>query len=275
MGARVEKLNELNRIADELQFSFPDRIRLLLSTYLQRLRDRVPGVPKPVFRVRFDFEKRPVSFFVRSNDVDFQHLDGLFIRREYKVPIENPRRILDLGGNIGSADLFFHCMYPGAEIVSVEPLPDNLPILRRNWEANGIQGHIIPGAVADQSCQARFYVGPVDCSSLVPRAGYEDNYIDVQCYTIPELMERAGWNEIDVLKIDIEGGEIAVFKNSTQWAHKVKVIIGELHNGYTVEDLDRDLSYQFDCTQVFEYPPPGSMKGVLAVRRNIIPDQKP
>jgi Methyltransferase FkbM domain len=93
------------------------------------------------------------------------------------------------------------------------------------------------------------------------------DYITVNCVTIPEILEQAGWEEVDLLKIDIEGGEIAVFKDSSDWAQKVSVIVGELHNGYTVADADRHLGFHFDCTQPFEYPPPGMMKGLLGVRK--------
>lgn len=266
MGSRIDKFNELNKIADDLAFSLSSRLKLLLGTYLERLRARIPWVPSPVFTVQFDYEGQTVYYHMRSNDVDFQHLGGLFARREYTIPVK-PKRILDLGGNIGSADLYFHCCYPDAEIISVEPVPENLRMLRRNWQSNGIRGQIIPAAAADKTGEARFYLGPVDCSSLIARPEMSGESITVECVTIPQLLRQAGWEELDLLKIDIEGGEVAIFQDSKEWAHKVKVIVGELHNGYTVADAERDLGFQFECTQTFEYPPPGSMKGLLAVRK--------
>ena len=91
-------------------------------------------------------------------------------------------------------------------------------------------------------------------------------YIDVDCVTVPEIMQRVGWDYIDLLKVDIEGGEVALFKDASQWIGKVGVIVGELHNGYSVEDFNRDVGPWFTSTRSFEYPD-GSMTGLLAVAK--------
>jgi FkbM family methyltransferase len=266
MGTRLDKFNEINGIATDLRFSLTSRIKLLVGSYLERIGARIRWTPKLVLRIRFKYEGRPVTYHMRCNDLDFQHLGALFVRREYNVP-GKPKRILDLGGNAGAADIFFHCCYPDAEIISVEPLPENLELLRMNWASNGIKGRIIAAAASNRSGEARFYVGQVDSSSLVSRPGTGTDFITVNCVTIPEILQQAGWDKIALLKIDIEGGEVDIFRDSKQWASRVSIIVGELHNGYTVVDADCDLGFGFVCSQPFEYPPPGLMKGLLGIRK--------
>lgn len=58
---------------------------------------------------------------------------------------------------------------------------------------------------------------------------------------MPELMNLADIEEIDILKVDIEGGEEALFEKNTDWLNKVKLIIIEIHGAYTLERLEADL----------------------------------
>lgn len=266
MGQRLDKLRQINEIADHLKFSPASRFKLLLASYLERLRARFSWVPNPTLHVQFPFEGRTAHYHMRSNDVDFIHLGSLFVRREYLTG-SKPARILDLGGNIGAAAIYFHCCYPDAEIVSVEPLPANVEMLKMNWEANGIKGRILQAAVAHEAGEAQFYVGDVDCSSLIARPGIEKQSITVKLVTIPDIMQQMGWDEIDLMKIDIEGGEVPLFRASAGWAPKVAVMIGELHNGYSLAEADRDLGFNFTCVKQFEYPAPASMIGLHAVRK--------
>jgi hypothetical protein len=52
-----------------------------------------------------------------------------------------------------------------------------------------------------------------------------------------------GWNEIDLLKIDIEGGENDVLGEHPEWLRRVNTIVGEGHFGaeYDIDRCRRDL----------------------------------
>ncbi len=173
---------------------------------------------------------------------------------------------MDLGGNIGSADIVFHCAYPDAEFIVVEPVPANVAMLRKNWADNGIKGRIVEAAATGKPGARTFFLGNPDCSSLLNRDDLTDGSITVKCVTVPQLLDEAGWDTVDLMKIDIEGGEIEVFQSSGSWAHRVDMMIGELHNGYSVKDAERDLNEQFELTQTFEYPT-NKMVGFLGTRK--------
>jgi FkbM family methyltransferase len=263
MGRRLQRFQQLNGLASDLNLSVANRSKLLLSTYLHRASARFPSIPEATFRVSFRYSGKPVTAVIRSNDVDSRLLENLLVRREYAVTAVAPRRILDLGGNIGIADLLFHALYPDAEIVTVEPIPSNLKVLRLNWGANNIRGRILDAAVSDRTGTTQFYVGGPDNSSLFPQPWMSGAAIEVKCVTVPEIMKLAGWDEIDIMKLDIEGAERLLLKSSADWAGKVKIIVGELHDGYTVEEFSRDLGGRFQCRQVFEKHP---LRGVVATR---------
>jgi FkbM family methyltransferase len=267
MGTRLDKFRTLNGLAGRLGLTPANRCRLLASDYLQRIRTRAPFLPLVHLMLSFQFEGRRVSLALRSNGVDCNLLSGIFDLREYQVPGAHPRRILDLGGNIGVASVFVHAAHPEAEIVAVEALPANLALLRENFRINSIPGRAIGAAVADQPGKATFFLGQADNSSFVRQPWMRGDTIEVDCITVPEILSAAGWDEIDLLKVDIEGAERALFRDCRAWIGKVGALVAELHDGYTIEEFDRDTLRLFQCRQVFEKGPTGNLKGVVAVRK--------
>jgi hypothetical protein len=112
MGTRLDKLNEINGIANDLHFSLGSRLKLLAGSYLERLRARIPLIPKPVLQIRFEYEGRAVNYHMRCNDLDFQHLGSVFVRHEYNVP-GKPKRILDSWEEYRSRRHLFSLLLPG------------------------------------------------------------------------------------------------------------------------------------------------------------------
>jgi hypothetical protein len=60
----------------------------------------------------------------------------------------------------------------------------------------------------------------------------EDAAGEVAAVTIPELLDRAGADRIDILKIDIEGAEAELFSENTAWLGRVGVLVLELHDRF-------------------------------------------
>ncbi len=70
---------------------------------------RISGFPKPIFF-------RPI-------EEDIYIIRSIFEQGEYTMPLKNfsPKLILDCGGNIGCAAVYFANKFPDAQIYSVEP----------------------------------------------------------------------------------------------------------------------------------------------------------
>ena len=51
--------------------------------------------------------------------------------------------------------------------------------------------------------------------------------VRIERVSLSELLERIGWDELDVLKVDIEGDEFELFSDPA--AARAHIIVGELH----------------------------------------------
>jgi hypothetical protein len=54
-------------------------------------------------------------------------------------------------------------------------------------------------------------------------------------------LARHGWDEVDFVKMDIEGAEAQVLRRATEWAERVRSIKVEVHRTYSVSDGANDL----------------------------------
>lgn len=116
-------------------------------------------------------------------------------------------RILDCGSNIGMSILFFKMLYPHARIVGFEPDPDTFEILEMNIRRNGLRDvELHQCALHDREGEVElhrgnFAKGELGMSLLKER---------ISGAKIPVPSRRLSsfiGEEIDLLKLDIEGAE--------------------------------------------------------------------
>jgi len=166
--------------------------------------DRLRLVPLRYGNVRLDV-------LARQALGDLFLLREIFVHQIYRYPYERygpVRRVLDLGSNIGMSPLYFSLRYPDAEVVCVEPVAENVTMLRRQAARNrDLRWRIEPVAVAGRAGPATLTVG--------------------------DLLDRAGWDRVDVLKMDIEGAEESVLLDATpDWLHRVGALALDIHGTY-------------------------------------------
>ena len=75
-----------------------------------------------------------IPFAFRPNSTDVYVMQQIFQNRDYVLPIKDfqPKLILDCGGNIGCASVFFANVYPSAQIYAIEPERMNFKIMVYN-----------------------------------------------------------------------------------------------------------------------------------------------
>lgn len=245
MAERLRAL--LNRVdeARRLGANARDAAGYLAAHYWARLSTHAPfELPRFTVPVKVRANGAELCAYVRSNNSDWGVLRGIFLEEEYALRPRpaNIRRILDLGGNCGYASLYFAACYPDAEIVSLEPMPENARIARSNFEANGVRGEVIQAAVAREDGHADLLLTDNEsCQSLVGVHAWNDK-LRVETLSVPSLMKRKGWDGVDLFKIDIEGYEKLLFQDSPAWLEQVGIIVGELHGDYGQAELQRDLA---------------------------------
>jgi FkbM family methyltransferase len=158
---------------------------------------------------------------------------------QFHLPPGNmaPLRIWDLGANIGLTAIHFASLYREARITAVEAEPGLAEIARLNAKPYGGRVEIIEAAV--------WPVRQSLCFSVQHGDEYggkvTESQSDIQVAGIPLNELMAEDQQVDYLKMDIEGAEARVLRESTQWARKVGCIKVEVHGDYTVDACRADL----------------------------------
>jgi len=187
--------------------------------------------------------RRPRSVGLSSHGVDVSfavgdigELNGLrevYVQGDYDLePPEPPSVVLDLGGNIGAAAVYFATRWPEARVVVAEPDPDAFGRLERNTSAFA-QVRALPVAVAESEGEGRLHrSGYSLTSSLVPdgpgTAATES--VPVSTLTLDALVDRHCGGRVDLVKFDVEGAEYGVLRAFGRRG-QVPTLVGELHEG--------------------------------------------
>ena len=187
---------------------------------------------------------------LRAGTSDVLVFRELFLERVYDQPLEalaiNPTRprILDCGANVGFFPVLCARTFRNPSLLCVEPETGNFEAMRENTNDTPAEVKYVRAFLG-----ANRRLGYLeDCGggewafrlSHNPAGGAEADPIPV--LDVPSLLECAAWNEVDLLKIDIEGGEAEVFANCSGWIRSVRSMIVETHPPYSIDQLTSDLS---------------------------------
>jgi FkbM family methyltransferase len=184
--------------------------------------------------------KSPVrqKVFLREVGSDALTFQEVLLEQVYREVVDNVRgcrTIIDLGANIGLASLYFSAHYPGCRVFAVEPNPDTFRLLSANLE----------GLIRAGRC--RVFQGAVWGSEreLVADPGWSSEHFSrfaateggdaaggaaIKGLPMNKLVEAAGFERVDLLKCDIEGAEVELFKGDLGWLDRVGAIAIEFHD---------------------------------------------
>lgn len=173
-----------------------------------------------------------------------------------------PRRVLDLGANVGFASILFAARYPDAEIIAVEPSPDTFRRLCANVQE---LDSVVPIEAAIGTKSGTTSIDLAAPSTERNTLGLAPDAVPVRQISLAEVLESYRWDQIDLLKIDIEGAEFGILRDPAM--RHVDTIVGEIHPehaplGYT--DLDSWLPFH----SVVEQIPVGDSAVMFRARRD-------
>lgn len=186
---------------------------------------------------------RATPFFYRPGTTDLLVLEQVFLDREYdfaSMARENIEYIVDLGSNIGTTALLWAQQYPGARMVLLEPDPENFALLRQNTAAFCDRCVLLPVAVSDHCGQTSFFRSEREYCHSVLKPDDCVSEIRVPTLTLPAILREAGFPRVDLLKMDIEGGERLVMPTIATWGAQTRYLIAELHPPYELDDFAAD-----------------------------------
>jgi len=140
----------------------------------------------------------------------------IFINQDYffltdrKDPL-----IIDCGSNMGLSILYFKQRYPKARIVGFEPDRTTFEILEKNVAANGLSDVALHNcALADREGEAELFCNPSALGSPVTSLRKERSDLNIESKkVITVLLSNYLGSEVDFLKLDIEGMEMAVIED--------------------------------------------------------------
>jgi FkbM family methyltransferase len=187
-------------------------------------------------RVTWDGPAGPVSAVV-SDLSELKVIREVFFGAEYALPhVTDPRVILDLGSHAGYSVLYFKARFPEARVVAVEPHPETFERLRRN--VGGLSGvELVNAAIGDADGTMQLYSGADSWASAATPSPTRPTAHTVPTTSIHGLVERLALDHIDVLKMDIEGGEVAVLREGRAVLDRTQTMVFEFHQEHTEETL--------------------------------------
>jgi FkbM family methyltransferase len=155
-------------------------------------------------------------------DLFFTLFNEVFVAKTYLLTdLPASPTIIDAGGNIGMATLFFKYYYPEAKIFVFEPDETNFSYLQKNITSNKLT-RVTPFniALSDTKGKLTLYersdVNGGDIGVSLSR-DFRGNYhkdADIVAIEVPtDKLSSLMPSKVDLMKIDIEGGEAGVFKD--------------------------------------------------------------
>jgi FkbM family methyltransferase len=174
----------------------------------------------------------------------------VFVKRVYNPPFdldpESVRLVVDLGGNVGYSNLFWLESFPNAEVMTYEPMPDHVKLVARNVELNRC-GHRVSvmAAAAGSGEGVAFFVDHGAESTRAEGAKAEDvlnpNMVQVR---VADVFDGLSDRPVDILKIDIEGGEYTLLADPRFKGLRPRVVCMEAHP-YSALMLDQEGADKF------------------------------
>ena len=144
--------------------------------------------------------------------------------------------VIDVGANTGFYALLACAVRDDGIVLGFEPYPDVEHHLRQNIELNNHQDRvfILPLAISDKAGKANLYIPPdshglVETSSSLERSFHPEHskVIEVSVSTLDTITRSSDWKEmcVSVVKIDVEGHELAVLQGATATIAKWRPVI--------------------------------------------------
>ena len=157
-------------------------------------------------------------------------IDELFIKEFYKFRTNKERpKIIDCGSYIGTSILYFKVNYPNAIIKGFEPDKENYFLLKSNLDNwNFSDTTVLNAAIWINDGNISFNSVGNMSSRIETDVEENQNKAIVKCVRLKDLL----YEEIDFLKIDIEGAELAVLQDCSDKLKNVNNLFVEYHGNY-------------------------------------------
>jgi FkbM family methyltransferase len=189
------------------------------------------GVGNSLVLIKISVPKYDYKFYCRINKADFiTREDGII---EYFTPKQGDI-VVDIGAHMGRYTIISSKRVgTNGKVVAIEAHPGNFEMLNRNIKLNQLT-NVIPlnYAVYSKETKIKLYVPGEESGYTVyntimsNRTGNEDKFVEVNANTLDYLLQlnQIREEEVNWIKIDVEGAEFEVLKGAANVLSKSKDI---------------------------------------------------
>lgn len=184
------------------------------------------------------FRNLTYPILIRPGTKDAHTIINNVIREEYgKVtPAMSPKWMIDAGAYTGDTTAYFLSRFPDLKIIALEPNPPSYEMAKLNLEPYGGRAILLQKGLYITD-GVTFFSGDSTGASI-GSSGFE-----IDCTTILSLTEQYSIPRIDILKMDIEGAEEAIFSSNPEtWLNRVDMLIIEIHGSHIIPMITRVLT---------------------------------
>lgn len=185
-------------------------------------------------------QKNGNVFQLRKVSSDYDVFKQVYLNNEYQPVIDclidnkiELHNIIDAGSNIGLTTAKLLEYFPNANIICIEPDPNNFVQLTKNLNKY-LNVKFLPAALwgTNELLSLDFHFRDRRDWSRTVTEYSSSSKIPVKGITINTILDEFSLETVDLLKMDIEGGEANIFsnKNNLSFLNKVKVIAIEIHD---------------------------------------------
>lgn len=186
------------------------------------------------------YMKSPINqnVYLREVGSDILTFNEVLLDQIYETVLSHVpecKTVIDLGANIGLSSIFFAAHYPTCRIFAVEPNPRTYRLLNLNLKKLITEGRCATLQAAVWGTERKLTADPSRGSEhysiFATVEPPETRLVEagISGESIKKIIDRSGFNHIDLMKVDIEGAEKELFKGDLNWLNRVRCIAIEFH----------------------------------------------
>ena len=157
--------------------------------------------------------------------------------------------VIDIGAGIGIFSLKMSKVMDNAQLIAIEPDPENYAFLKKNALINNLKIKLHPIALSKNHGHSKFFVSSMKIlSSINPIKGARE--IDVLVSTLDRVLDGQQTGRT-LIKIDVEGAELDVLKGAEETMKGEVSLIMEVHPQHVkLQDIETHLQNRGFSTNV-------------------------
>lgn len=239
----VENTNAIKAAESVYCLKLSDKIKNMIPAYIkERIKILSDSKLRKDYLEKRELYRRPrylkgSSFLIDDNEffftdaATFLHgFEEIFENQIYKFEIKKANPIIiDCGSNIGLSIVYFKKIFPNSKIIAFEPDNDIFKVLQKNVESFRLKDVELNNKAIWIHNNGVEFKSEGGFSGRIPKEGdHKNQIIRVESIRLDRLLGE--YDQIDFLKMDIEGAEYDVLKDSLENLKKIKYLFVEYHS---------------------------------------------